>query len=135
MRGRPPAQIGDNDVVKRVALLIVFAGLSMTEAFAQAEIAGEWAVTFASPSGPQEFTMYVMQEGPRLTGRLTNDSGEFPLKGTFDGKSFNIVWSLPDKGKMLEITFTGTVEGDAMSGTAKLGTGGSGPLSGTRTGS
>ncbi len=99
---------------------------------AQTAMGGEWTVTFASPSGPQEFTMYVIQEGPRLTGRFTSESGEFPLRGRLDGTEFVITWSLPDAGKMLEITFAGTVMGETLSGTAKLGTRGTGPLSGTR---
>lgn len=108
--------------------------LSVAPALTQAEIAGEWAVTFSSPQGPQEFTMYVVQEGPRLNGRLTNEFGEFPLKGTLDGNNFTITWSMPDGGRILEITFTGKVEGDSMTGTAKLGARGSGQMSGTRTG-
>ena len=101
---------------------------------AQADMAGEWEVSFAAPQGPMEFTMYVMQQGPRLTGRLTGEYGEFPLRGTLDGAAFTITWSLPDGGRSVDITFTGKIDGDSLSGTAKLGTRGSGPLSGTRTG-
>ena len=77
--------------------------------------------------------MYVVQEGSRLSGRLTNEYGEFPLRGTLDASNFTITWSLPDAGKILEITFAGKVEGDSMTGTAKLGTKGTGQLTGTRT--
>jgi hypothetical protein len=108
--------------------------LSVAPVFTQTDMAGEWAVTFSTPQGPQEFTMYVVQEGPRLNGRLTNEYGEFPLKGSLDGSNFTITWSLPDGGRILEVTFTGKVDGDSMTGTAKLGTRGSGELSGTRTG-
>jgi hypothetical protein len=120
----------------KVALLFaaVVSLLSVAPALTQADIAGEWAVMFSSPQGPQEFTMYVVQEGPRLNGRLTNEFGEFPLKGTLDADNFTITWSMPDGGRILEITFSGKVEGDSITGTAKLGTRGSGGLSGTRTG-
>ncbi len=113
-------------------LVAVLAMLCGVGASAQTEMGGEWTVSFASPSGPQEFTMYVIQEGPRLTGRFTSESGEFPLRGRLDGSEFVINWSLPDAGKMLDITFAGTVMGETLSGTAKLGTRGTGPLSGTR---
>jgi hypothetical protein len=103
-------------------------------ASAQTDAAGEWAVTFSTPSGPVEFTMYVSQDGPRLSGRLTSDAGEFPLRGTINGSKVTITWSLPDAGKMLEITFEAQVEGDRMNGTAKLGDRGQGPMSGERTG-
>jgi hypothetical protein len=108
--------------------------LSSAPVVAQTDIAGEWAVSFTTPQGPQEFTMYVVQEGPRLSGRLTNEYGEFPLRGTLDASNFTITWSLPDAGKIIEITFAGKVEGDSMTGTAKLGTRGTGQLTGTRTG-
>jgi hypothetical protein len=119
---------------RSITLALMVASLSAAPVLTQADIAGEWAVTFTSPQGPQEFTMYVVQEGPRLNGRLTNEFGEFPLKGTLDGNNFTITWSMPDGGRILEITFTGKVEGDSMTGTAKLGARGSGQLSGTRTG-
>ena len=41
---------------------------------------------------------------------------------------------MPDAGRELEITFNGKVEGDTMTGTAKLGNRGTGQLTGTRTG-
>jgi len=107
--------------------------LSIAPVVAQASMAGEWEVSFTTPQGPQEFTMYVVQEGSRLSGRLTNEYGEFPLRGTLDASNFTITWSLPDAGKILEITFAGKVEGDSMTGTAKLGTKGTGQLTGTRT--
>jgi hypothetical protein len=121
--------------MKAVLTLAVMAGLlAVVPALTQADIAGEWAVTFGTPQGPQEFTMYVVQEGPRLSGRLTSEYGEFPLRGSLDGSNFTITWSLPDGGRELEVTFSGKVDGDSLTGTAKLGTRGSGQLSGTRTG-
>jgi hypothetical protein len=89
---------------------------------------------FATPGGPREFTMFVAQSGTRLSGRLTSDVGEFPLTGAVDGSHVKIVWSLPEQGKLLEITFTGTVDGDSITGTAKLGNLGQGPMSAERTG-
>jgi hypothetical protein len=109
--------------------LLAFAPLT-----AQTDVAGEWAVSFSTPSGPAEFTMYVNQEGTRLSGRLTSDAGEFPLRGTIDGENVTIVWSMPDAGRTLEITFKVKLQGDQMSGTAKLGDRGEGPMSGERTG-
>jgi hypothetical protein len=117
-----------------LTLAVMACLLAVVPALTQADIAGEWEVTFGTPQGPQEFTMYVVQEGPRLSGRLTNEYGEFPLRGSLDGSNFTITWSLPDGGRVLEVTFSGKVDGDSLTGTAKLGTRGSGQLSGTRTG-
>src|SRR5437773_7545950 len=128
---------GDNTHMKAAftfGFVAVACLLCVAPAVAQTDMGGEWAITFTTPQGPQEFTMYVVQEGPRLSGRLSSEYGEFPLKGTLDGSNFTITWSLPDGGRILEVTFAGKVEGDSMTGTAKLGTRGTGQLSGTRTG-
>ena|SRR5476649_1725886 len=116
-----------------VALMLVRFGAA--PASAQANVAGEWAVSFATPMGMMEFTMAVSQSGTKLTGHLTSDVGEFPLKGTVDGDQVTIDWTLNDNGKMVEITFKGKVDGDKINGTAKLGTIGQGPFSADRTGS
>ena len=91
-------------------------------------------VTFTGPTGPAEYTMFVAQEGTRVTGRMTSASGEFPLRGAIEGEQFRIVWSLPDQGRMLEIVFTGTVDGDNLEGKALLGKSGEGPVHGERVG-
>ena len=118
---------------RRAASLLALLLVTAAPVFAQADVAGEWAVTFATPGGPQDFTMFVVQEGARLSGRMTSDVGEFRLTGTVDGNRVKIVWSLPDSGKMLEITFTATIDGDSITGTARLGTLGEGPMSAERT--
>jgi hypothetical protein len=100
---------------------------------AQAKVEGEWAVTFGTPMGVMEFSMAVSQNGTKLTGHLTSDVGEFPLKGTVDGDQVTIDWTLNDGGKMIDITFKGKLEGDKMSGTAKLGNIGTGAFSADRT--
>jgi hypothetical protein len=115
-----------------VALLVCL--IALARLAAQADAAGEWTVSFATPSGPAEFTMYVNQEGTRLTGRLTSDAGEFPLRGAVDGDSVTITWTLPDAGRLLNVTFTAKISGDEMSGTARLGDRGQGPFSGQRVG-
>jgi hypothetical protein len=124
-------------MIRVAATLLSFVIVSTVPALAQspADAAGEWAVTFTTPSGPNDdFTMYVSQTGARLSGRLVSQSGEFPLKGTVDGNQFNIVWSFPDGGQMLEITFSGKISGDHMTGTSKLGNRGEGDLQADRTG-
>jgi hypothetical protein len=120
--------------MKRALSLAFVVALLVTRAFAQTDMSGEWEISFTSPLGPQEFTMYIQQQGPRLAGRLTSEYGEFPLRGTADAANFTINWSMPDGGRELDITFNGKVEGDMMTGTAKLGNRGTGQLSGTRTG-
>src|SRR5688572_10267434 len=103
-------------------------------AAAQTDVSGEWAVTFSAPTGPVEITMYVAQQGPKLTGRLTSEAGEFPLRGTIEGDEVTITWSFPDAGRTIEITFEARAEGERMRGVAKLAGSGQGPMSAERTG-
>ena len=51
------------------------------------------------------------------------------------GDQIKITWSEMENGKALDITLSGTVKGDEMSGTARLGTVGEGPFSADRTAS
>ena len=124
----------DSRLIRRTASVLVFLLVSAAPILAQSDVSGEWAVTFATPGGPEEFMMFVAQNGAKLSGRLTSDVGEFPLTGTVDGNHVKIVWSFPERGKLLEITFTGTIDGDSITGTAKLGDLGQGPMSAERTG-
>src|SRR5262245_21055184 len=100
-----------------------------------AGVTGEWALQFTTPRGHAEFTMYLSQEGPRVTGHLTSEYGEVQIRCTINGDEIRITWSQMEGGKPLEITLTGKVKGDAMSGTARLGTVGEGPFTADRTAS
>jgi hypothetical protein len=117
-------------LITSMITLVLLGGLLV---YADTNVTGEWTVTFAAPSGPMEFAMYLDQEGAKLSGRLTSDTGEFPLTGTLDRDQITIVWSLPDRGEMLEITFTGKVDGNSIEGTAKVGKLGQGRMSAERT--
>jgi L-seryl-tRNA(Ser) seleniumtransferase len=96
---------------------------------------GEWALEFTTPRGHAEYTMYLSQEGPRVTGHLTSEYGERQLRVTTNGDEIRIAWSEVENGKTLDITLTGTVKDDSITGTVKLGTVGEGPFKAERTGS
>lgn len=124
---------------RRVICWLVYGLMATSSARAslgvlEVDLAGEWLVTFTGPTGPAEYTMFVAQEGNRVSGRMTSPHGEFPLRGTIDGETFRISWALPDQGRMLEIVFTGSVQGDTLTGTATLGKSGEGPVRGERVG-
>ena len=78
--------------------------------------------------------MYLSQEGTRLSGRLTSDAGEFPLRGELEGSDVRIRWTLPDAGRLLDVTFTAKVDGERMSGTVRLGNKGEGEFRAERVG-
>jgi hypothetical protein len=97
------------------------------------QAAGEWRVTFVVPTGTKSVNMIVNQQQKHLTGTVVDEYGEFPLDGRVEGDKLTIVWSVPEDGKLLEITMKGTVKGDTITGTATLGKLGEGPLTARRT--
>ena len=101
---------------------------------AQESLTGEWAMSFTTPRGGRsEYTLYMTQEGPRLTGHLTSEYGETPVKGTVNGNEVKLTWSTMENGKPLDISVTATVKGDSINGTIRLGTIGEGTFNAERT--
>jgi hypothetical protein len=116
------------------ASLAALAPLVLVLTVGQASLTGEWTLEFTTPRGHAEYTMYLTHEGPRLNGHLTSEYGEIMLKGTVNGDEVTISWSQAESGKTMDITLTGTVKGEAITGTARLGTVGEGPFRAERTG-
>ncbi len=113
-----------------VLLLSVPSGAPATPA---AGAAGQWRVQFVVPSGTKAVNMNVVQKGTRLTGVVTDEYGEYPIDGRLDGDQVTIIWSIPEDGKLVDITMKGKLEGDAINGTATIGDMGEGPLQARRT--
>jgi hypothetical protein len=126
------------DVIRLLAVFLLAVAAVRPEpaqALAEADIAGGWAVEWMLPwGGTAEYPMWVIQDGSRLTGRVTFPGvAEYPLKGTIEEDRFRIVWQNPIDGEWVEVVFAGTVKGDVFSGTAKIGKWPEGDLSGRRT--
>jgi hypothetical protein len=96
--------------------------------------AGQWRVEFVTPLGQRGVTMTINQSGARLSGHVVDEFGEYEISGRLAGDEVTVVWSVPEDGKMLEITMRGKLEGNVINGTAKLGDVGEGPLSARRVG-
>ena len=96
--------------------------------------AGEWRVQFATPLGQRMVIMTLNQSGSKLTGHVTDEFGEYPLEGRFEGTRVTAVWSVYDDGKLLEITLKGTLDGNVINGVAQLGDAGEGTLIARRIG-
>jgi hypothetical protein len=95
--------------------------------------AGEWRVTFVVPTGTKSVSMIVNQHTAHLTGTVVDEYGEFPLDGRLAGDQVTIVWSVPEDGKLIDITMKGKIQGDTITGTATIGKLGEGPLTARRT--
>ena len=95
-------------------------------------IDGKWEVTINSPMGAQKATLDLKADGNALTGTQTAMGGTQPVtNGKIDGN--NLTWSGSITSPMpMTLEFTGTLDGDKLSGSVKAGAFGSFPFSGGR---
>ena len=119
--------------------LAVAAAVAPAHAQAQQQqprtVSGTWRVDFVTPLGQNWIIMTIDQSGARLSGHATDEFGEYEINGRVVEDQVTVVWSVAEDGKMLEITMKGKLESATLiTGTAKLGDVGEGPLSARRTG-
>ena len=94
---------------------------------------GKWEIVINSPLGAQKASLDIATDGNSLTGTQTAAQGSGPLEnGKVDGNT--VSWSAKITTPMpLTLDFTGTVDGDKLSGSVKAGSFGSFPFTGNRT--
>ena len=99
----------------------VFVVVFATVAAAQgAKVNGQWKMTLQSPNGPEIRTLIFTLLGRELTGTMRGGSEDIPITGTIDGNKITFAISPHGQGPF---TFTGTVDGDSMKGTALISDG------------
>ena len=93
---------------------------------------GKWEIVINSPLGAQKAQIDLKSDGATLTGSQQAAQGSGPLEnGKVDGNT--VSWSAKISSPMpMTLDFTGTVDGDKLSGSVKAGSFGSFPFSGTR---
>jgi hypothetical protein len=121
-------------MIRNILLACLALAFVSASVLAQQSAAGMWRVEFVTPQGQVGLNMTINQTGTKLTGRVTDEYGEWPIEGKLTDGEVTVVWSVPEDGKMMEITMKGRLEGNLITGTAKLGNVGEGPLSARRTG-
>jgi cytochrome P450 len=95
--------------------------------------AGErWRMTLKTPMGPQEMTAQIVRDGAAFTGHIESPMGSEAITGgRIAGDALS--WSMEVKKPVaLKVSFEVTVEGDRMTGKAKLGMFGSATVEGER---
>jgi aerobic carbon-monoxide dehydrogenase large subunit len=93
---------------------------------------GRWKMVMSPPAGPkQEMTATFQTDGGALTGRLDSDHGGQDFAGAVEGN--RLKWEMKvTQPVSLTLKYDLTVEGDAISGKAKMGMFGSAKISGER---
>ena len=91
-------------------------------AAAAANVAGQWEVRIEYLASASTHTLHLEQTGGRIAGSHQGDFVSRDLTGTIEGRTVQMASSYTERhGDALSFRFTGTVEGDQMSGTLDMG--------------
>lgn len=113
-----------------LAVAIVAAALSfVAPAIAAESVAGTWNLEVKTSQGTGTPTLTLKQEGEAVSGTYKGRLGEAPVTGTFKGNTLKLTFKISSMMGDLDVEYDGTVKGDAIEGTAKIG-----PETGTFTG-
>jgi hypothetical protein len=93
---------------------------------------GTWNLTMQTPMGERRSTLTLSTAGGALTGTQEAEGNSGPIQdASVSGDS--VSWKISITNPMpLTLTFSGTVDGNTMSGNADTGMFGSFPFEGTR---
>lgn len=114
-----------------ITAAFVFAAV-LTVGAQSKNVSGNWKLTLETPNGASNPMLMLKQEGEELTGTYKGRFGESPLRGTVKGSEIKFTVKVSAQGQDIELLYAGTVEGDTMKGTAKLGEYGEAPFSGKK---
>lgn len=104
-----------------VSMLLVLAVGFLLEA-GDVNVTGKWEQTVETPRGERTRPLEFVQDGEKLTVKMKDrDGNAMEAEGTVKGAA--VEWSLTRETRRgaMTMTFTGTVDGDSMSGTVKVG--------------
>jgi hypothetical protein len=92
-----------------------------------AELAGRWTAEFDTQVGVQKYSFQLSVEGDRVTGKASfermGQKGEAELlEGKRAGDKVSFVEMLDAMGETVRIEYEGTVKGDEIAFTRKVGT-------------
>ena len=94
---------------------------------------GTWDITTDTPMGAQKGTLSLATDGGTLTGKMSGAQGEIEIEdGTVDGDDISYKFSITSP-MAITIEVTASIDGDNISGSAKLGAFGNATITGSRT--
>ena len=95
-------------------------------------VEGDWKLVLETPMGPQDAQLVVRPTSDTtFDGTMSGNSGQQTFAGAIAGNT--LTWQTDITSPMpLTLEFTVTVEGDALTGEAKLGMFGVAPVTGAR---
>jgi len=83
-----------------------------------ANVAGNWEMTSEGRNGPMTQNLTIQQDGATIKGTIKGPRGEAPLEGSVTGNKVTFTVKRETPNGTFTIEYSGTVDGDAMKGTA-----------------
>ena len=81
-----------------------------------ASVAGNWQISWQGRRGNEQGTLHLQQDGDKLSGTLEGPRGSSSLTGSVQGN--NISFNVQMQGRRsFTLAYTGTLDGDKMTGT------------------
>ena len=110
----------------RTLLLAVAMLAGVTATAAAADVTGTWTAEFDTQIGVQKYVFTFKAEGETLTGtavaeRMGEKSTVTLTAGTVKGDRIAFTEPLDFQGQQVSITYTGTIAGDEIKFTRKVG--------------
>ncbi len=88
-------------------------------------IGGAWQLSWQGRDGSQQATIQIQQDGSKLSGTFQGPRGASQLTGSFSGNTVSFSVQMQER-RTITLAFTGTIDGDKMSGTLQPQGGGGG---------
>jgi hypothetical protein len=116
----------------RAKLFVGACAIAVTVLAYAADVAGTWALSVESPRGTRQSTLVLTQKGEEIAGTMKSERGDMPVSGTLKGNALAFGYKMSMQGNEMDIKYTGTVDGDAISGTVSFGGMGEGKFTGKK---
>lgn len=101
-------------------------------------VTGDWEMTSETPRGERTQTIHIEQDGEKLIVTMQGGmrggqgGGEITAEGTIQGNKVEWSFSRSTPRGDFSIKYTGTVDGDTMTGEVERGQGGTSPWTAKR---
>ena len=86
-----------------------------------ANVAGDWNISAEAMGQALQISLHLEQNDSEVTGEMESAMGGGDLTGTVTGNNLSAVSKTEIMGKEVELTISGTVDGDAMNGSINAG--------------
>jgi hypothetical protein len=104
----------------RTLFLLSLVAYAVPAAAQSLNLSGEWVINLKTPRGNLTLTATIKQEGERISGQAVgmNLVKTVQLEGTIQDQDVKVVCIVPIDNNFVQISLTGKVDGDSISGKA-----------------